>query len=240
MPGASPWGSPSLGADAPGIIATQSTHKQLASFSQASQIHIKDRHIKRPEAPGRASALQRELHAARLDLAVLSAVRLARCRRADDEGPLRRGAVGRHDPARHRTAQEDPRGAPRVRGEGDAPRAPLVLRAVRARPRRDPRRRRAKAACTTSPGRAISTDLLATTPSYWQLAPGRRLARLPGSGGRLCHDRSQQADAADAGLRPRDRRLCRARHPRAGRGAISAREPHRRRKRTTSTRCCSC
>src|SRR6516225_8021326 len=31
--------------DAPGIIATQSTHKQLASFSQASQIHIKDRHI---------------------------------------------------------------------------------------------------------------------------------------------------------------------------------------------------
>jgi ornithine decarboxylase len=30
----------------PGIIATQSTHKQLASFSQASQIHVKDRHIK--------------------------------------------------------------------------------------------------------------------------------------------------------------------------------------------------
>lgn len=35
-----------LGEDAPGIIATQSTHKQLASFSQASQIHVKDRHIK--------------------------------------------------------------------------------------------------------------------------------------------------------------------------------------------------
>lgn len=35
-----------LGPEAPGIIATQSTHKQLASFSQASQIHIKDRHIK--------------------------------------------------------------------------------------------------------------------------------------------------------------------------------------------------
>ncbi len=34
-----------LDAGAPGIIATQSTHKQLASFSQASQIHIKDRHI---------------------------------------------------------------------------------------------------------------------------------------------------------------------------------------------------
>src|SRR5215471_13527427 len=35
-----------LGPDQPGIIATQSTHKQLAGFSQASQIHIKDRHIK--------------------------------------------------------------------------------------------------------------------------------------------------------------------------------------------------
>ena len=35
-----------LDGDQPGIIATQSTHKQLASFSQASQIHVKDNHIK--------------------------------------------------------------------------------------------------------------------------------------------------------------------------------------------------
>jgi ornithine decarboxylase len=35
-----------LGPDDPGIIATQSTHKQLAGFSQASQIHLKGRHIK--------------------------------------------------------------------------------------------------------------------------------------------------------------------------------------------------
>jgi ornithine decarboxylase len=35
-----------LGDDAPGIIATQSTHKQLASFSQASQIHVRDSHIR--------------------------------------------------------------------------------------------------------------------------------------------------------------------------------------------------
>jgi ornithine decarboxylase len=34
-----------LGPDDPGIIATQSTHKQLAGFSQASQIHTKSRHI---------------------------------------------------------------------------------------------------------------------------------------------------------------------------------------------------
>ncbi|HUI21293.1 MAG TPA: Orn/Lys/Arg decarboxylase N-terminal domain-containing protein [Methylocella sp.] len=30
----------------PGIVATQSTHKQLAGFSQASQIHVRDRHIR--------------------------------------------------------------------------------------------------------------------------------------------------------------------------------------------------
>src|SRR5215469_15915178 len=35
-----------LGDGAPGIIATQSSHKQLASFSQSSQIHIKDNHIR--------------------------------------------------------------------------------------------------------------------------------------------------------------------------------------------------
>ncbi len=38
-----------LGVDHPGIIATQSTHKQLASFSQASQIHVRDRHIRDQE-----------------------------------------------------------------------------------------------------------------------------------------------------------------------------------------------
>jgi ornithine decarboxylase len=35
-----------LDESSPGIVATQSTHKQLASFSQASQIHVRDRHIK--------------------------------------------------------------------------------------------------------------------------------------------------------------------------------------------------
>src|SRR5262249_48671379 len=38
-----------LGDNSPGLIATQSTHKQLASFSQASQIHVKDKHLKGQE-----------------------------------------------------------------------------------------------------------------------------------------------------------------------------------------------
>src|SRR3984885_595214 len=39
-------GLKSLSETSPGIVATQSAHKQLASFSQASQIHMRDRHIK--------------------------------------------------------------------------------------------------------------------------------------------------------------------------------------------------
>lgn len=35
-----------LGPEAPGILATQSTHKQLAGFSQASQIHVRDAHLR--------------------------------------------------------------------------------------------------------------------------------------------------------------------------------------------------
>ncbi|WP_096700218.1 Orn/Lys/Arg decarboxylase N-terminal domain-containing protein [Magnetospirillum sp. 15-1] len=35
-----------LDENSPGIISTQSTHKQMAGFSQASQIHVRDRHIK--------------------------------------------------------------------------------------------------------------------------------------------------------------------------------------------------
>ena len=42
----------------PGIIATQSTHKQLAGFSQASQIH-KRQPYSWPATPGRASPVQR-------------------------------------------------------------------------------------------------------------------------------------------------------------------------------------
>ena len=35
-----------LGPKDPGVIATQSTHKQLAGFSQASQIHVRDAHLR--------------------------------------------------------------------------------------------------------------------------------------------------------------------------------------------------
>ena len=215
-----------LGPDAPGIIATQSTHKQLASFSQASQIHMKDRHIRGQKRTGRAPALQRELHAARVHVAILSAVRVAGRRRADDEGALGRGAVGRHDPARHRAAQEDPHHPPRVRGEGRAPRTPLVFRTLCARARGDPGRlprgRSARRRLGDGKHRSARRRSLLLAARA-----GRPLARLRRHGGGLRHDRPQQADPAHPGVRPRHRRLRRARHPGPGRRPVPAREPHR-------------
>jgi arginine/lysine/ornithine decarboxylase len=42
----SPMRLEKLGADMPGLFSTQSVHKQLAGFSQASQIHKRDEHIR--------------------------------------------------------------------------------------------------------------------------------------------------------------------------------------------------
>ncbi|MEE4192691.1 MAG: ornithine decarboxylase [Halieaceae bacterium] len=42
----SPMRLDTLGPEAPGLFSTQSVHKQLAGFSQASQIHKKDSHIR--------------------------------------------------------------------------------------------------------------------------------------------------------------------------------------------------
>ncbi|MCU0910873.1 MAG: ornithine decarboxylase [Rhodobacteraceae bacterium] len=51
---ASPLRMP-LGPQSPGIIVTQSVHKQLSGFSQTSQIHIRDSH--RPEADRRRTSM---------------------------------------------------------------------------------------------------------------------------------------------------------------------------------------
>ena len=83
-----------LGPDQPGIIATQSTHKQLASFSQASQIHVKDRHIKgqRRRVEHRRFNEFFMLHASTSPFYPLFAS--LDVGRADDEGALGRGACG--------------------------------------------------------------------------------------------------------------------------------------------------
>ena len=71
----SPMRLEKLGPDMPGLFSTQSVHKQGAGFSQASQIHKRDEHIRGSAALRRAQALQRVVPDALLDVAVLSAVR---------------------------------------------------------------------------------------------------------------------------------------------------------------------
>ena len=72
------------------------------------------------EAPRRSQALQRILPAARLDLAVLPAVRVARRQRQDPRGQGRRDAVGPLHRTRHRHAQEAARVRPALRAHAAA------------------------------------------------------------------------------------------------------------------------
>ena len=219
-------GLANLGPDAPGIIATQSTHKQLASFSQASQIHIKDRHIKgqKRRVEHRRFNESFMLHASTspfyplfASLDVGAQMMKGRSGEVLWDDTIRLGIELRKKMRAIRREFEEKEARPERRWFFE----PFVPDRV-AIPDVGARRRRARRAWET-----ISTDQLATDPRYWELAPGARLARLRRHGRGLRHDRSQQAHPADAGLRPRDRRLCRAWHAGAGRRAISAREPHR-------------
>ena len=180
-----------------------------------------------PTPARRASPIQRRVHAARLDLALLSAVRFPRRRRANDEGPLGGSLMGRHDPARRRVAQETARGQARIRGEGEGPRPALVLRSLRAPAGLDPRRGDRGRDARSALGERIDRSARPRSPVMGAGA-GRDLARLQGARGRLRHDRSGQAHAAHAWFRSRDRRIRAARGAGAGRRAIFAREPRRR------------
>ncbi len=185
-----------LDGEAPGIIATSRPTSNWRA-SRKPRKSISRTAISAARTPDRTPAFQREFHAARIDLAVLSAVRVAGCRCADDEGTFRRSAVGRYDPAWNRVAQKNPRGAARIRGEGDAPRTPLVLRAVRPRSRRDPRRvareRRAQRRMGDHQYRSAGDRriLLAALA-------GCGLARISRTDRGIRDDRSQQAHDPDA------------------------------------------
>ena len=209
-----------LGPEQPGIIATQSTHKQLASFSQASQIHVRDSHIE-----GQRRRIEHRrfneffmLHASTspfyplfASLDVGAQMMKGRSGEVLWDDTIRLGIELRKKVRAIRREFEDK--------ESDSG-AALVLRAVRARSAR----RRAGATCR---GRTCRPTSWPRDAALLGAGARRTLARLQPCGARLCHHRSQQADRADAGLRPRDGRLCRPRHPRAGGGAVSAREPGR-------------
>ncbi len=101
-------------------VGAQAGRRLLAGVAdpQARRAHP------RPAPLHRAQALQRVVPDVRLDVAVLSAVRVARRQRQDPRGQGRRDAVGPLHRARHRGAQEVPRVRPLLRAApGAAPRS---------------------------------------------------------------------------------------------------------------------
>ena len=190
-------GSRSSGPEMPGLFSTQSVHKQGAGFSQASQIHKRDEHIRGQQRFIEHKRFNESFLMQRLDLAVLSAVRLARRERQDPRGQGRRDAVGPLHRARHRDPQEAPRVRPLLRAHRAERRGEVVLRSVRARRGDDSRlqvhrgrhgRRLGGPPDRGDQARAAVLEL----PSREQVARLCRLRR------RLRDGRSQQAHAADA------------------------------------------
>ena len=108
----------------------------------------------RAEALRRPQALQRVVPAARLDLAVLPAVRVARRQRQDPRGQGRRDAVGPLHRARHRDAQEAARVRPALRAHRPRRAGAVVLRPLRARPGDGARARASPPTPSTCRGRA--------------------------------------------------------------------------------------
>src|ERR1700690_843084 len=160
-----------LGADAPGIIATQSTHKQLASFSQASQIHVKDRHIR-----GQRRRIEHRrfneffmLHASTspfyplfASLDVGAQMMKGRSGEVLWDDAIRLGIELRKKLRAVRREFEEKERDPARRWFLD----PFVPQRVSIR---DPA---LEGATHDVPWESVSTELLARDPRYWALAPG--------------------------------------------------------------------
>ncbi|NJO33880.1 MAG: hypothetical protein HC869_12795, partial [Rhodospirillales bacterium] len=178
----------------PGVIATQSTHKQLAGFSQASQIHVRDAPYPREAVPDEPQAVQRDVHAAGIDVPVLSAVLQPRRQCADACRQGRPGAVGRYGEARYRGAQG---GAPPVR---------RFPRSVRARHGRVSRQADEMGGCPDG-GPGAGAGLLAADAR-------RQVARLSQPRRRCGHGRPDEVHADHARHRHPHRQLREERHSR--------------------------
>ena len=213
-----------LGEASPGIVATQSAHKQLASFSQASQIHVRDRHIKGQ----RRRVEHRRFNEGFMQFASTSpfyplfasldvGAQMMKGRSGEVlwDDTIRLGIELRKKLRAVRREFEEKERDPARRWFFD----PFVPERVSIRDAA------LEGATHEVPWEHVSTDLIARDPRYWALAPGESLARLHVARTGLRHHRSGQAHAAHPGLRPRDRRLRGAWRARAGGGAISAREP---------------
>ena len=208
----------------PGIVATQSAHKQLASFSQASQIHLRDRHIKgqRRRVEHRRfnegfmqQASTSPFYPLFASLDVGAQMMKGRSGEVLWDDTIRLGVELRKKLRAVRREFEEKEKDPSRRWFFD----PFVPDRV------SNSRRRARGRRSRGPVGERLDRPPRPRPPLLGAGAGRRLARLHGARGRVRDHRSGQAHAADAGLRPQDGRLRAARRARAGGGAILAREP---------------
>ena len=215
-----------LGEKSPGIVATQSAHKQLASFSQASQIHVRDRHIKGQ----RRRVEHRRFNEGFMQFASTSpfyplfasldvGAQMMKGRSGEVlwDDTIRLGIELRKKLRAVRREFEEKERDPARRWFFD----PFVPQRVSIRDAA------LEGATHEVAWEHVSTDLIARDPRYWGLAPGEVLARVHVARTGLRHDRSGEANAIDPRLRPGDRRLRGAWRARARGGAIPAREPGR-------------
>ena len=193
-----------LAPEMPGLFSTQSVHKQGAGFSQASQIHKRDEHLrgqkryvehKRFNEAFLINASTSPFYPLFASLDVNAKIHEGksgetlwdRCIALGIEARKKLREFARHYPETGNGAEE--------RWFFD-PFVPDLVEPARRRRRRlgGPSHRRDQA-----------------RPALLELRSEEQVARLPGHGRRLCDGRSEQADAAHAGHRPPDRRLPRLR-----------------------------
>jgi ornithine decarboxylase len=168
-----------LGPDSPGIIATQSTHKQLASFSQASQIHMKDRHIRGQKRRVEHRRFNESFmqHASTspfyplfASLDVGAQMMKGRSGEVLWDDTIRLGIELRKKIRAVRREFEEKETRPERRWFFE----PFVPERVEIPDASH------EGGVHNVPWESVSTDQLATNPSYWQLAPGAAWHGFPG------------------------------------------------------------
>ena len=218
-------GLDNLGPDQPGIIATQSAHKQLASFSQASQIHVKDRHIK-----GQRRRIEHRrfneffmLHASTspfyplfASLDVGAQMMKGRSGEVLWDDTIRLGIELRKKMRAIRREFED---------KEQRSRPTLVLRCLRARSRR--RRSRDGGAPCDAAWEDLPTDELAADARYWELSPDARWHGFTHVAPGYAITDPNKLTLLTPGFDRRYRHLCGFRHSRSGGRPVSARKPRR-------------
>ena len=224
--GHSPMRLEDLGPDMPGLFSTQSVHKQGAGFSQASQIHKRDKHIEGQERFVNHKRFNESflIHASTSPFYPLFASLDVNAKVHEGKAGeiLWDRCIGLGIEFRKKLREFEAL----LREERRRRAGEVVLRSLRSRRRDDQglevhfRRDQCPVGKHSDGGHQARAAVL-------ELQAGQRLARLQGISRRIRDGGSEQADDAHPGHRPQDRRLPGLRRPRDGRRQLSARTADR-------------